>query len=132
MSPALIAPCGMNCRLCIAHVRARNTCPGCRDDTVPKLPTRWVCRIKTCEKIASGGAEFCFECGDFPCARLKYLDKRYRTKYGMSMIGNLEYLRDSGMERFLAHEAERWTCPGCGGVLSVHKPECLSCGRRWR
>ena len=37
---------------------------------------------------------YCYECDGFPCARVKRLDKRYRTKYEMSMIENLEYIRD--------------------------------------
>jgi len=31
MSRKLIAPCGMNCRLCLAYKRKRNGCSGCRD-----------------------------------------------------------------------------------------------------
>ena len=100
---ALIAPCGMNCRLCSAYVRERNTCPGCRGDDSAK-PTYCVgCRIKNCEKMKPGKAGFCFNCDSYPCDRLKHLDRRYRAKYGMSMLeiknlsksfGDLEVLRD--------------------------------------
>lgn len=131
MSPNLIAPCGMNCRLCSAYVRKKNTCPGCRDDSLSKPNTRWNCRIKTCEKMAAGEAGFCFECEDFPCARLKHLDKRYRTKYGMSMVENLENIRTSGIEKFVESEKGRWKCPECGNTLCVHKPHCLSCEYTW-
>ena len=30
ISTSLIAPCGMNCRLCLGQIREKNTCPGCR------------------------------------------------------------------------------------------------------
>lgn len=128
----LIAPCGMNCGLCYAYVREKNVCPGCRgeDRTKPKYCV--VCRIKTCEKMAREGREFCFGCDTFPCARLKQLDKRYRTKYGMSMIENLGLIETFGMDHFLRIETERRTCPECGGVICVHKAECPSCGREWR
>ena len=53
--------------------------------------------------------KYCFECDTFPCARLKQLDKRYRTKYEMSMIENLEYIRDHGIRKFVKHEEKRWT-----------------------
>lgn len=72
-------------------------------------------------------AGFCFECRLFPCARLKQLDKRYRTKYGMSMLENLAAIRDQGMETFLAGQAIRWTCPSCGSLLCVHRRACLKC-----
>ncbi len=129
---SLIAPCGMNCRLCYAYVRDRNVCPGCRGEDPSKPKYCVVCRIKTCEKMAGDGRGFCFGCDTFPCARLKRLDKRYRTKYGMSMIENLGMIESSGMDRFLQAERERRTCPECGGVICVHKAECPSCGRAWR
>ena len=33
-------------------------------------------------------------------------DKRYRTKYHMSMIENLESIKEQGMEQFLIQEEE--------------------------
>ena len=31
---------------------------------------------------------------DFPCRRLKELDKRYHTRYHMSIIDNLNYIKE--------------------------------------
>lgn len=45
---ALIAPCGMDCAVCIAYVRNTNKCPGCRGDDSGKPVTRVECRIKNC------------------------------------------------------------------------------------
>lgn len=127
----LIAPSGMNCRLCYAYIREKNICPGCRGDNDLKAWSCVNCKIITCERIATGKAKFCFGCDRFPCARLKQLDKRYRTKYGMSMIANLDTIQESGIRHFIRNEKEKWTCPECGELISVHKPECLSCGYRW-
>ncbi len=30
MDVSLIAPCGMNCGICLAYLRTKNVCPGCR------------------------------------------------------------------------------------------------------
>ena len=128
----LIAPCGMNCRLCIAYTRDNKACPGCRGDDSVKSKTRVTCRIKNCEKIGQGKASYCFGCDSFPCDRLNHLDERYRTKYGMSMVHNLVYIRKLGIRHFIRNEKERWTCPACGQIICVHKPQCLSCGRKWR
>jgi hypothetical protein len=128
----LIAPCGMNCRLCQAYERDKKACPGCRGNNSFKSKSCVACRIKNCEKIVEGRIEYCFSCDGFPCARLKHLDKRYRTKYGMSMIDNLEAIRRFGIRHFVRNEKERWTCPECGELLSVHKAQCLSCGHKWR
>jgi uncharacterized protein DUF3795 len=132
MSAALIAPCGMNCRLCRAYGRDRNACPGCRGDDSLKPKTRVLCRIKTCEKIVRGKVRYCFNCDSFPCDRLNHLDTRYRTKYGMSMIDNLVHIKKSGIRLFIRNEKEKWTCPECGQLICVHQPQCLSCGHTWR
>lgn len=132
MKTILIAPCGMNCRLCSAYTRSLNPCPGCRSDDSPKPKTRSGCRIKNCANLKSGRARFCFSCGDFPCERLKHLDKRYRTKYGMSMIENLELIKSSGVREFVRREKRKWACPSCGEILCVHLECCNNCGRKWR
>jgi rubrerythrin len=57
------------------------------------------------------------------------MDKRYRTRYHMSIIGNLEEIRDQGIRKFVTNERERWTCRTCGGVMDVHHGRCASCGK---
>jgi hypothetical protein len=130
----LIAPCGMNCHLCRAYRRDKNVkaCPGCRYDAEYKPTTCVTCRIKTCDSLVKGGLKYCFSCPSYPCARLRRLDKRYRARYGMSMIGNLESIRILGVRQFVEAEDARWTCPRCGEMICVHKPQCLSCGHMWR
>jgi hypothetical protein len=132
LAPAMIAPCGMDCAICSGHLRVKKQCPGCNGDDAGKPNQCVVCAIKNCEGISASRSGFCFECATFPCARLKRLDKRYRTKYGMSMIENLRTIEEIGLEEFVAAERERWKCPGCGGVLCVHKEQCIHCGRAWR
>ncbi|MBI5583346.1 MAG: DUF3795 domain-containing protein [Deltaproteobacteria bacterium] len=128
----LIAPCGMDCRLCRAYGRDKRACPGCRGDDSTKAKTRITCPIKNCERIVPGKVRFCFHCDGFPCDRLGHLDKRYRTKYGMSMIDNLERIKKVGIRQFIRHEKEKWTCPECGGILCVHESQCLTCLNQWR
>ena len=76
-------------------------------------------------------ATYCFSCDSFPCTNLSHLDKRYRTKYGMSMIDNLKYIERHGIRNLTRNEKERWACPSCGQLICVHKPQCPSCGRKW-
>jgi len=131
-STTLIAPCGMNCRLCRAYVREKKPCPGCRADDAGKPKTRVTCRIKNCDHITNGKIRYCSYCDSFPCDALNHLDKRYRTKYGMSMIDNLKNIETSGIRKFIECERRKWTCPDCGQIICVHKPQCPSCGRKWR
>lgn len=125
----LIAPCGMNCRLCMAYQRKKNHCPGCRDDSDIEHKNKGCinCIIKNCPVIQSNETGFCFECDKIPCRRLKQLDKRYRTKYHMSMIENLEFIKQNGMDEFLKNQRAKWTCTECGTIVCVHKYACLIC-----
>jgi hypothetical protein len=133
MDENLIAPCGMNCGVCIHYLSKKNDlnrqgfnrayCEGC-------LPRGKNCLHMgdTCEKLGKGLLRFCYECHDYPCKRLKGLDKRYREKYHLSMLENLEAIRERGMESFLEGEEKKWRCPGCGGTVCCHNGLCLSCG----
>ena len=124
----LIAPCGMNCGLCIGHIREKKPCGGCfkiDDENKPKQCRS--CSIVNCDFLAKTESGFCYECEKYPCTRLKRLDKRYKTKYGMSMIENLSYIKKYGLENFLKNEEIRWTCHKCGAGLSVHRDYCLNC-----
>jgi hypothetical protein len=115
ISRNLIAPCGMDCGVCIAHLREKNSCPGCRmvDDKKPK--TRALCKIKNCKERKG---RYCFDCSTFPCDRLKALDKRYRTKYGMSELENLDIVHREGINSFIKRERKKWQ--SSKGILCVH------------
>lgn len=132
ISENLIAPCGMNCSLCRSYQAMTNDlksqgfnykyCPGC-------IPRGENCLHMgdQCELLAEGLVRFCFECQAFPCKRLKALDKRYRTKYHMSMIKNLNFIHEHGLEVFLEKEAASWRCPTCDSLICCHNGLCLQC-----
>ena len=130
MKEELIAPCGMNCGICIAYLRKERRCPGCRGDDSNKSASHLKCIIKNCEVIKTNKSGFCFECAEYPCRRLRQLDKRYRTKYAMSMIENLESIKKIGLVAFVGEEKERWRCSKCGGTICVHRGYCYNCGER--
>jgi len=109
----LIAPCGMNCALCSGHLRDKDKCPGCKYS-----PTLKYCQCCVMRNCTDRKGQYCFDCAKFPCQRLKHLDKRYRSKYKMSEIDNLELIRDRGMEQFLEIEREKWLSDK--GILCVH------------
>lgn len=124
-----IAPCGVNCTLCYAWQRKKNRCGGCLGDDPGKPFHCRKCVIAGCGSTGGGSPKYCYDCTDrFPCLRLKRLDKRYRLKYGVSLLENLARVREYGAAAFARSEAVKWMCPSCGGTLCVHKPECLRCG----
>jgi hypothetical protein len=131
----LIAPCGMNCRLCWGYNRDQNTCPGCLrtgDFASKKSKYRTTCKIKNCEQLKIVKTSYCSDrCDRFPCSRLNQLDKRYSKKYGMSMISNLTLIQEEGIRQFIRNEKGKWKCHECGELICVHKPACLHCGHQW-
>ena len=127
MKSSLIAPCGMNCGVCMAYLRDKNHCPGCWGADKNKSKSCVNCRIKNCSELKS---KFCFSCKKFPCELITHLDKRYRTRYNMSMIENLNNIKKLGIKKFVINEKLRWTCPKCGGIICVHRG-CIKCGK-WK
>jgi hypothetical protein len=131
MEEKLIAPCGMNCGICLAYLREKKHCPGCHSEEVDKLPHGIRCIIRNCEAVKASKSGFCFECKEYPCRRLRQLDKRYRTRYAMSMLENLESIRKIGLPAFVEKERQRWRCPKCGGIICVHRGYCYDCGEKF-
>jgi len=123
----MLAPCGLTCAACYAHVRKKNSCPGCNGDVAAKPGYCNRCKIKTCAE--SRGIAFCFKCESFPCALVKQIDKRYRLRYNISLIENGVRAKTVGVKQHLREEKEKWTCPECGGVVSLHSKICSECGR---
>jgi len=124
MKTTLIAPCGMNCAICLAFLREKNRCDGCWST---ERKCRKNCTIFACTMVRG---RYHHDCTEFPCKRLRQLDQRYRKKYGMSMIENLEAIRKHGIRKFVKTEKERWTCSDCGGIICVHRGFCFTCGKK--
>ena len=132
MNYVLIAPCGMNCALCSGYLALKHdvkakgvrmiNCTGCR-------PRNKKCAFlkKQCSKLSKGEVTFCFECESFPCDRLRIIDKRYRSRYRMSMIGNLQFIKKHGIEKFLEDQQKNWKCKSCGEMICCHNGLCFSC-----
>jgi hypothetical protein len=97
-------------------------CPGCR-------PRNKKCAFLKghCSKLSKGEVTFCFECASFPCDRLRTIDSRYRSRYRMSMIENLSFIKENGMEKFLECQEETWKCQNCGELISCHNGLCFNC-----
>jgi hypothetical protein len=130
-TPELIAPCGMNCGICKNYLAYSqgvpekkgklSHCPGC-------FPRNKNCYIKRgCKKLRRNEIKSCYECDNIPCENLDRLDRRYRSRYGMSMVENLREIRAKGMKAFLEKQEEKYACPECGDVVSVHDGKCYTC-----
>lgn len=111
----------MNCGICKGYLREKNKCNGCKNIEKNRLKSRVRCRIRICKKRKGA---FCYQCTEFPCDLVKHIDKRYRTRYGMSMIENLKYIQKNGIQKFVRNEKKRWVKGD--KVLCVHDREWYS------
>jgi hypothetical protein len=100
---------------------------GCRAQDASQPEHCRKCEIKDC--ATSRAVNFCFECPSFPCATIKRLDKNYRQRYQVSLIDNAMRIKAVGAKQHLLVEKEKWTCPDCAGVISLHDQVCSECGR---
>lgn len=125
----LIAPCGMNCAICVGFFgytmtdkKRKMKCTGCK-------PSNKSCAHlkKYCEKLLKNKIEYCYECNDFPCKYLKKLDDKYITRFNMSMIENLKQIKKEGMDKFLKMQKEKYKCPNCKNLICVHTNKCYNC-----
>ena len=125
----LIAPCGINCGVCLAYLREKNKCCGCLSPGTNKPSHCNKCSIKLCIEHDKAAFTYCYECHKFPCARIKSLDKRYVEKYRLGLILNSNLISKYGFEEFIKTENEKWKCKHCGEVQCVHRSSCLKCGK---
>ena len=45
----------------------------------------------------------------------------------MSMIENLNYIKEHGTDNFLKEENKKWQCNSCGELICCHSNICLNC-----
>lgn len=124
----MFAPCGMNCKVCYKHCYMKKTCDGCLKSDEGKPEHCRKCKIKDCVKRK--GVSYCYECSEYPCKLIKNLEKSYNTRYGASLVENSQFVKANGLTAFMEQQKERYTCPNCGGIISIHDAECSEC--QWR
>lgn len=124
----MFAPCGMNCMVCYKHCYHKKPCLGCLNSDRGKPEHCRKCKIKGC--VRERGLSYCYACPAYPCKQIKYLEKSYRTRYGASLMENSQFVKEHGPAAFMKRQKERFTCPACGGIISIHDSECSECQRK--
>ena len=135
LTPDLIAPCGMNCGICKAYLAQSRGVPykkgkisHCTGCLVRNKNCAFIKR--GCEKLRKKQIRFCYQCANMPCKELTKIDQYYKARYGMSMVENQKMIKEKGMEKFLKSQAEKYRCPSCSDILSVHDGKCYACGNQ--
>lgn len=130
----MIAPCGLNCSICSQALRKENPCTGCLGPNETKSEyCATQCKIAKCEIRKTLPDIYCDQCPQYPCSEIVDKEIWYANTYPMieSLMRNLALLRKEGMKKFLQQEEERWTCPVCNGIISVHTGICSGCEKEY-
>lgn len=100
------------------HEYNEGPCPGCVNGAQE-------CEFIRCarEKGVSG----CAACPDFPCVMILKFSKD-EWPHHIEVIDNLKRIREIGEEAWLSEQAERWSCPDCGGRTHWYQKACTICG----
>jgi hypothetical protein len=140
---SLLGACGLYCGACYHHraslaegrhllaEAARQgrelagfACKGCRSDVLYIHPGCARCEIRAC--AGEKNLEHCGLCREFPCDRLQGFQSDGRIHH-RDVLAHLEDLKTKGAERWLAEQAQRWTCQ-CGAGFSWYEVFCHHCG----
>lgn len=121
----MLAPCGMNCLVCYKHCYHKKPCAGCLNSDKGKPEYCRKCKIKDC--VSEKSLTYCFACAQYPCKLIKNLEKSYNKRYQASLVENGRFVQAHGLELFMEQQKAKYTCPQCGGVISIHDRECSEC-----
>lgn len=101
-------------------------CHGCKSDTV--FINCRACEIKKCARSRS--VEHCSECSEYPCKIfLGMKDGEKVLPHIKSKQGNLEAIKESGIDRWLIEQEDKWKCPECQTPFAWYSTHCSNCGR---
>lgn len=123
------APCGLFCGACPNYPER---CLGCLSDFVEESCRGCpYFRILDCTK--DHGVTRCYECGEFPCARMKNFTRFPIINGGFhhgKAIEDSERMREVGVEQWLREKTEEHTCPKCGARMIWFNIEKHECGKK--
>ena len=108
-------------------------CDGCLSERV--APDCRECRhgFRACS--AEHGVTWCFECSEFPCARLEDFSTRHVVggiRHHEKVIEDLSFMREHGVDAWAGQQEHRSDCPVCGWQGYWFSKECAACGAKIR
>jgi hypothetical protein len=103
-------------------------CNGCFSDKV--MPSCVECRLGFRKCAREHKVTWCFECSDFPCQRLKDFSDIHIVdgiSHHAHVIDELQYMKEQGIEAWLAKQEKGGRCPQCGKRLYWFTRVCPGC-----
>jgi len=95
-------------------------CQGCQNLT----PDDWCLECKILQCLNRNSYRYCYECNEIEtCDIYQEVNRRYDNL----PFKNLKRLRESGEDRWLEEQRQRWSCPLCGIALVYDQKKCPQC-----
>lgn len=98
-------------------------CNGCRSER-RCFYCESTCTMTKC--AAAKGVDFCVECAEYPCKRLK--DFQAEMPHRIELWESLERIKAVGYERWYTEKIEHYSCPKCRTLNSAYDLKCRKCG----
>lgn len=114
--------CGLFCGTCPLYPAQ---CHGCLSDKL--APHCRTCPNGFRDCARAHGVTWCFECGEFPCARLEdFLDTHWENgiSHHADVIANLRRMKVSGVGVWVEEELDKARCEQCGKLTPWNSPLC--------
>jgi Protein of unknown function (DUF3795) len=119
------AICGLFCETCPQYPAY---CEGCLSDKL--APHCQDCKHGFRDCAREKGVTRCFECKSFPCERLEKF-RHVHIVNGIShhekVVEDLQYMKDFGLERWVARQQEENRCSKCGSLILWHEKYTHTC-----
>ena len=144
----LVGICGLYCGTCPSYLAYRENdvaelekrsqelrtpvneirCDGCLSDKVMSYCVECRHGFRPCARDHK--VTWCFECSDLPCERLRNF-RDVHVVDGIShhahVIENLQYMKEHGIEQWVAEQEKEGRCPQCGKRLYWYTRICPNC-----
>ena len=147
MNEPLAAVCGLYCGACALYRARRDNdpqrleeilkawnmpegesyCDGCLGGG-HLTPYCRDCKMRQCAEKRPGVTR-CGDCPDFPCHLITDFNND-GMRHHAEALENLVHLRESGAEKWIVEQEERWRCPECRAKMHWYERSCYSCGAK--
>lgn len=114
--------CGLFCGVCPIYPAQ---CHGCHSDTLAAHCQVCPPGFRACAR--EHGVTWCFECAEFPCARLEgFLDAHWENgiSHHAGVIASLERMKAVGVAAWVKEETAKAQCGHCGQLTPWNRPQC--------
>lgn len=135
----LLGYCGLFCGNCPNYQKTMATVPvnfkknnfskpclGCNNELNIKTVHCSNCAIMECNKKKN--IRICYECTDFPCEMMNNFINDSRYPYHKDVENNMKLLKEKGLNEWVVHQEDKYTCSRCKRVLNFFQTECGHCG----